>query len=425
MTKTGNRPALLRQQALTRVRACAIRPQGDDAFTLGMEEEYFLADARTLAAPRKVSPAFFRRAAAKTRDRAKPEFLQAQVEVVSGVHAGMSGLRRELGELREALAETAGEHGLAILACGTHPLADWRRSGKQTRARRYDRVMDQLQMIGRRDMMCGLHVHVELPDPARRVEIMLRMLPYLPLLLVLSTSSPFWCGRRTGLKGYRLAAYAELPRTGMPVAFRSDREYRTYIEAMTRAGAIPDASYLWWAIRVSQHHPTLELRAPDSCTRLDDAIAIAALYRVLARRLCRVPARPEETDGVAAALALENMWRAQRYGLPTSFVTVEGPEPVAAFLDRVLRETAEDADALGCAAELARCRAIVEHGTSADTQLAVYERHEDAGNRTALRAVAQWLRRETLEGVRPEAEGDVSFTPGALSADRLAGEGRP
>jgi carboxylate-amine ligase len=430
MAKSTSEPTSCRQPGVPTL-ACAsvtgTRHADTAPFTVGMEEEYFLADARTLAAPHKVPADFFRRAATKTRNRAKQEFLQAQVEVVSGVHSSMGELRHELGELRESVAETADEYGLSVLAAGTHPIADWRRSARQTKAPRYDRVMDQLQMTGRRDMMCGLHVHIELPEPGRRVEIMLRMLPYIPLLLVLSTSSPFWAGTRTGLKGYRLAAYNELPRTGLPVAFRTDREYRIYMEAMKRAGAIPDASYLWWGIRVSQHHPTLELRAPDCCTRLDDAIVIAALYRVLARRLCRVPADPEESDGVAGALAVENMWRAQRYGVQTTFVTLDGPEPVAALLDRVLHETAEDAAALDCAAELERCRAIVANGTSADVQLAIYERHEQAGHRAALRAVAQWLRRETLEGVRADGEAEVAIAPRSAhaGAERIAGEGRP
>ncbi|MDC7788184.1 carboxylate-amine ligase, partial [Rhodoplanes tepidamans] len=336
---------------------------------------------------------------------AKPEFLKAQIEIVSGVHDDLGAARRELAELRDSVAEIAGEHGLAVLAAGTHPTADWRRDAQQTEAPRYDRVMDQLQMIGRRDMLCGLHVHVALPDPARRVELMGRMLPWLPLLLALSASSPFWAGIRTGLKAYRLSAYSELPRTGLPVAFADEAEYRAYVEAMARAGAIPDASYLWWAMRPSESHPTLELRAPDACPRLDDAIAIAALYRVLARRLYRTAPEGGDSPALAAAFAAENLWRAQRYGVQTSFVTRDGPEPVAALLERLLHETAEDAEILGCTAELARCSRIVADGTSADAQLAVYERHaEIAGHREALRAVSRALVEETRSGRRGPAE---------------------
>lgn len=380
------------------------------AFTVGLEEEFFLVDAGRLSSARRVAPVFFRRAAAATRGRAKQEFLQGQIELISGVHTDLGAARREMAELREAVAEVAEEHGLAVLAAGTHPSADWRRA-QQTEASRYDRVMDQLQIIGRRDMMCGLHVHVELPDPGRRIEIMWRMIPHVPLFLALSTSSPFWAGMITGLKGYRLAAYGELPRTGLPIAFRTEAEYHLYVDAMARAGAIPDATYLWWTIRPSKGLPTLELRAPDCCTRLDDAIAIAALYRVLARHLFRTSAA-DETTTLTAALAMENLWRAQRYGVQAGFVTLDGPEPVAAILERVLRQTADDADALGCAAELDRCRVIVAEGTSADAQLAVYERHGQAGHGAGVRAVLQWLRDETIA-----VRGDLD--PAAVAAPPL------
>ena len=165
----------------------------------------------------------------------------------------------------------AAEHGLAILAAGTHPTAAWR-SAQQTNKERYDNVMHDLQMIGQRDLLCGLHVHVELPDPDQRIDVMYRILPYLPLFLALSTSSPFWQSRRTGLKGYRLAAYDELPRTGVPDLFRTQEEFDAYVTALVRAGVIADSSYIWWAIRPSLLNPTLELRV-GGCTRADDSPA--------------------------------------------------------------------------------------------------------------------------------------------------------
>ena len=214
----------------------------------------------------------------------------------------------------------AAEYGLAILAAGTHPTALWT-AAVQTAEERYDVVMDDLQMIGQRDMLCGMHVHVELPDPDGSVDVMFRMLPYLPLFLALSTSSPFWQSRRTGLKGYRLAAYDELPRTGVPELFRTKKEFDAYIGALVRAGVMEDSSYVWWAIRPSLKHPTLELRAPDCCTLLDDSLAIAALYRTLARHLYRNPQRNEDLDAVGRAIVVENKWRAQRYGVHGTFVT--------------------------------------------------------------------------------------------------------
>ena len=270
----------------------------------------------------------------------------------------------------------AAEHGLAILAAGTHPTALWRKA-LQTAKLRYDNVMHDLQMIGQRDLLCGMHVHVELPDPDERVDVMYRMLPYLPLFVALSTSSPFWQSRATGLKGYRLAAYDELPRTGVPELFRTREEFDAYVDELVRAGVIEDSSYIWWAIRPSLNHPTLELRAPDSCTLVEDSIAIAALYRTLARHLYVNRWRNADLDAVGRAIVVENKWRAQRYGVHGTFVIDGVAVPVAEMLDRVIDDTAADARALGCVAEIDRCRTIVGAGTSADAQLAVFEAHRE------------------------------------------------
>ena len=367
------------------------------AFTIGIEEEYFLVDAETKLATRHMPEDFMRAAKSATDGRAGGEFLQSQVEVISSPHSSMAEARAELRHLRQTVAAVAAEHGLAILAAGTHPTAFWA-SSLQTPKERYDAVMHDLQMIGRRNMLCGMHVHVELPDPDDRVDVMCRMLPYLPLFLALSTSSPFWQARRTGLKGYRLAAYDELPRTGVPELFRTKEEFDAYIAALVRAGVIEDSSFVWWAIRPSFNHPTLELRAPDCCTLVDDTIAIAALYRTLARHLCFNPWRNFDLNAVSRAIVVENKWRAQRYGVNGTFVTEQGAVTVGEMLDQVIGQTAADAEALGCTEEIRRCRSIVSAGTSADAQLAVYEAHKDSKDReAALRAVTDWIASATLQ----------------------------
>jgi carboxylate-amine ligase len=366
-------------------------------FSFGIEEEYFLIHADTKLVARGMPEAFFKAAEAATGGRISREFLQSQVEVVSSTHTNLAEARAELHHLRQTLASVAAEHGLAILACGTHPTALWTAS-LQTSKERYDTVMDDLQMIGQRDMLCGMHVHVELPDPDARVDVMRRMLPYLPLFLALSTSSPFWQSRRTGLKGYRLAAYDELPRSGVPELFRTKEEFDAYVTALVRSGVIEDSSYVWWALRPSLKHPTLELRAPDCCTRLDDSIAIAALYRTLARHLFVNPPCNQSLDAVGRAIVVENKWRAQRYGVHGTFVTTDGAISVAEMLERTIEETAADAEALGCTAEIARCRAIVDAGTSADAQLAVFEAHKKKQSReAALREVTSWIASATLQ----------------------------
>ncbi len=263
---------------------------------------------------------------------------------------------------------------------------------------RYDTVMHDLQMIGRRDLLCGLHVHVELPEADVRVDVMYRMLPYLPLFLALSTSSPFWQSQQTGLMGYRLAAYDELPRTGVPELFRTREEFDAYVAALVRSGVIEDSSFIWWAIRPSLANPTLELRAPDSCTLVEDAIAIAALYRTIARHLFVNRWRNADLNAVQRAITVENKWQAQRRGVHATFVSEDGAVTVAQMLDRVIEDTAADAAEFGCKAELERCRAIAASGTSADAQLAIFASQIEIGSRdAALRAVIDWIAAATLQ----------------------------
>ena len=366
-------------------------------YKIGIEEEYFLVDAATKSVTRAMPNDFLDAAKKATGGQVMGEFLQSQIEVVTLPHHDIKTMREELRHLRQTVAKVAAEHGLAILAAGTHPTADWGRS-QQTEGDRYDAVMDDLQMIGQRNMLCGLHVHVELPDPDERVDVMTRMLPYLPLFIALATSSPFWRSRPTGLKGYRLAAYDELPRTGVPELFHTKEEFDAYVEALVKAEVMQDSSYIWWSMRPSLKHPTLELRAPDVPTLVDDSIAIAALWRALARRLTRNPTLNGNLNAVSRAIVVENKWRAQRYGVHGTFVGDNGAISVADMVEQVLEETAEDADALGCLSEMRRCRTIVGAGTSADAQIAVFETHGKKEDRAqALQAVKDWLAIATLQ----------------------------
>ena len=272
-------------------------------YTIGIEEEYFLVDADTKSVTRKMPEEFLEAAKKATGGQVVGEFLQSQVEVVSVPQHDIKMAHKELRQLRQTVAKVAAEYGLAILAAGTHPTADWGKS-RQSEGERYDAVMDDLQMIGQRNMLCGLHVHVEIPVPDDRVDVMTRMLPYLPLFIALATSSPFWRSRPTGLKGYRLAAYDELPRTGVPELFQTKADYDAYVDALVKAGVMQDSSYIWWSIRPSLKHPTLELRAPDVPTLVDDSIAIAALWRSLARRLTRNRKLNDDLNVVSRAIVV-------------------------------------------------------------------------------------------------------------------------
>ena len=367
-------------------------------YTFGIEEEYFLSDARTLGAVRNVPQRFITAAREAFPGEVQREMLQSQIEVATPVCHEMSEARRTLSVLRSGLSDIAAEHDLLLLAAGTHPTAVWTRQ-RATNAVRYDRVMRDLQMLGSRNQLCGLHVHVSPADPEQRVDIMVRIMPYLPLLLALSTSSPFWQTHRTGLMGYRLAAYSELPRTGLPESFADAADYQNYIDLMVETGAIADSSFVWWAIRPSRQHPTLELRIADSCTRLEDTLAIAALFRCLVRYLERQPKINAGSGAASRAITSENIWRAQRYGLHGGLICERRRAmiSIADIMEELIEALGDDANVLGCEEELRHCRVIISGGTSADMQLAIYE---DAANRLsnrgqALQSVVSWLSRET------------------------------
>ena len=369
-------------------------------YRFGIEEEYFIADALTRGTPRRAVKAFHA-AARKHLPSIQREMLQSQVEVATPPSTDFAEARHVLSELRAGLAEIARTHGLLVFAAGTHPVARWSRQS-HTEAERYERLMRDLRMLGARNMVCGLHVHVEVPRPETRVDLMNRLLPFMPLLLALSTSSPFWQGRATGLAGYRLSAYRELPRTGLPDLFDGTADYEHYLRVMIAAGALPDASFLWWVLRPSKNHPTLELRVADSCTRLADTLAVAALYRCLVRLADRRPDLNAGLTGASRAIAAENVWRAQRDGVRATLVDEASGSavPVAACLETVLALIAEDAEALGCTPEMAAARAIVGAGTSADHQLAVFKEARGRGlaAREALSGVVDWLAATLLHG---------------------------
>jgi carboxylate-amine ligase len=363
------------------------------SYRFGIEEEYFLADATTRGTPRRTVAAFH--AAARERLPAvERELLQSQVEVSSPPSTSFAEARDILGGLRAGLAEVGRDHGIAVFAAGTHPVARWSRQS-HTQAERYEGLMRELRVLGRRSVVCGMHVHVEVPRPEARVDLMNRLLPTMPLLLALSVSSPFWQGGATGMAAYRLSVFGAMPRSGLPDLFAGPEDYARYVDVMTRAGAIADASFLWWTLRPSLRYPTLELRIADSCTLLEHTLAIAALYRCLVRYADRKPEWNRGLTGASRAIAAENLWRVQRDGARAELIDVGSgvASPLAACLDATLALVAEDADALGCIRELEAARAIAAGATSADRQLATFAaaRDQGLGEREALGAVVDWL----------------------------------
>lgn len=366
-------------------------------FQFGIEEELFLASQRSRGAPQGSVEAFHK-AAQRRLKSVEREMLQNQVEICTSPSESFEDARSSLADLRQGLAEIGRKHGLLVFAAGTHPTALWH-AQKETEKTRYEDMIDDLQIVGRRSVVCGLHIHVEVPRPDARIDLMNRLLPFLPLLLALSTSSPFWEKRRTGLAGYRLRAYAELPRTGLPELFDDAADYERYIEGMTKTGAVKDPTYFWWHIRPSTRFPTLELRVADSCTKLDDALAIAALYRCLVRLVDRRPDIHAQLTGASRGFVMENLWRAERSGVHAKLIDEASMTAISVrkMIDQLLDLIAEDMAALGCKAQCQHARTIARKGSSADGQLGAFEAALKGGKseRQALSSVIDWLAEET------------------------------
>jgi carboxylate-amine ligase len=331
-----------------------------------------------------------------------PEFLRSQIEIGTRVCASLAEARADLRHLRRTVAAVAARHGMAPVAAATHPFARWD-AQKTTERRRYADLRDDLQGVVRRLAICGLHVHIGIPDDELRIDLLNQASYFLPHLLALSTSSPFWRGDNTGLKSYRLAVFDELPRTGMPERFDSWGEYRRHVAVLTDAGLIEDATKLWWDLRPSERFPTLEMRITDSCTTLEDSLSIAALFRCLLRMLWRLKRENQRWRLYARMLIDENRWRAQRYGTDQGLVDFGRGAivPYADLLEEILLLIAPDARHFGCEAEVWHARQILARGTSAHRQIKVFDDAIAAGasRAQALSAVVDWLIAETARGV--------------------------
>jgi len=324
----------------------------------------------------------------------------------------MQEARAELALLRGTVGRIAGEFGLAPLAASTHPFAQWS-AQQHTDKERYNVIARDLQQVGRRLVICGMHVHVGVEDDDLRIDLLSQAAYFLPHLLALSTSSPFWQGAQTGLKSYRLSVFDELPRTGVPHQFASWSEYERAIELLVNAGLIEDATKIWWDLRPSARFPTLEMRITDVCPLIEDGIAIAALYRCILRLLYRLRRQNQRWRHYPPFLIRENRWRAQRYGVEQGLVDFGKGAlvPFPVLLEELFELIAEDAAYFGCIAEIAHARTIVERGTSADRQLARFETVKALGgtDQAALVAVVDEIIEETLAVPAPvKAESRIS-----------------
>jgi len=372
-------------------------------FTIGIEEEYLVVDRESRDLLRKPPREMWDALGDVLGSQVTQEFLQAQIEVGTKVCAKVSEARDDLAALRSDLSKVVSEYGAAIIASSTHPFANWAQQ-ETTEDPRYTRLRADYQQVARQLVICGMHVHVGIADPHLRIDLMNQVKYFLPHLLALSTSSPFWDGVLTGLHAYRLVIFQNMPRTGIPEEFISHAEYERYVEILVDAGLIEDASKLWWDIRPSAKYPTLEMRVSDVCTRLDDAMTIAALYQSLLGFLYRLRRNNQKWRIYAPGIIEENIWRAQRYGTQGSLVDFGKGAlvPFNELLEEMIELVAQDAVEFESRDEIRHARDIVAQGTSAHRQILAYEKamSQGAEEHEALQAVVDELIVDTLYGIQ-------------------------
>ncbi|NQV46158.1 MAG: carboxylate-amine ligase [Rhodospirillaceae bacterium] len=374
----------------------------EPSFTLGIEEEYLLVDKASRELAIDPPAALLSECVERLADLVKPEFMRSQIEVATDVCHSIEEASENLAHLRRTVAEIADKYNLAPIAASTHPFSEWQQQ-QHTDKERYNALAHDMQGVARRLLIGGMHVHIGIEDDDLRIDLMNQVSYFLPHMLALSTSSPFWRGEDTGLKSYRVSVFNELPRTGLPERFDSYTEYRRHVDVLVNAGTIKDATMLWWDVRPSERFPTLEMRIADVCTRIGDAVSIAALYACVIRMLYRLRRNNQRWRMYAALLINENRWRAQRYGLDEGLLDFGKGEvvPSAELMDELLGLIAEDAVALNCVEEVSRLKDIITYGTSAHMQLATFNKAMAAGKdrREALNHVVDWLIEETVKGL--------------------------
>ena len=376
-------------------------PYPDLPFTMGIEEEYLVVDRETRGLIHEAPPDMMQKCGERLGGQVTTELMQCQIEIGTRVCNTVQEGRDELIRLRRGVSDVVREYGFEIIAASTHPFAQPLEI-QRTRKERYDSLTAQMQEVGRRLLISGMHVHVGLDGDEMRNDFIGQVSYVLPHFLALSTSSPFWQGHDTGLKSYRLAVWDELPRTGLPELFESYDEFQRHVGVLVRCGIIRDSSELWWDVRPSGRFPTLEMRIPDLCTRVEDAVCIAALYRCWLRLLYRLRRSNQRWRRYPRLLIEENRWRAHRFGMDEGLIDFGRGEvvPYPDLIDEIIEFVREDAEHFGCVDEVEHARTIVARGTSAHWQLDTFHKAvaEGADDHDALKRVVDMLVAETLVG---------------------------
>ncbi|ASJ71065.1 carboxylate-amine ligase [Granulosicoccus antarcticus] len=381
-----------------------------DTVTIGIEEEYLLVNPQSRELAKHQAAGFMDRCKALLGDRVMHEMLQSQIEIGTGVCSNMAQARSELVELRQGVASVARDFDLCIIAASTHPWSLWSEQ-EPVDMERYRIMGVEQASIARRMAICGMHVHAGIPDKDLRIDLMNQVSYFMPHLLALSGSSPFWEGIDTGLKSMRPTIAGHLPRSGLPEKFDNWNDWLEMIDDMTACGMINDPSRIWWDLRPSVRHPTLEIRICDVCTWVEDAVSVAAIYQSLLTFLTHLKSSNQRWRQYRRILILENKWRAQRYGVDAMLGDFGKREAVAfpELIDELVELLRPHAETLDCVKEVEHAREIARRGASSDQQLRVYNEMlaKGSSDREAQVAVVDWLIAESVPPVdthRPVAQ---------------------
>ncbi len=372
-----------------------------EPFTVGIEEEYLIVDMATMNLVAQMPPDLMRECTEELGSQVAKEFLQCQIEVGTKVCNSMQEVREDLAKLRATVSRIARNHDCLLMAASTHPFSYG--LTQLTDDERYLHLAEELRHVVERLYISGMHVHVGISNDELRIDLMNQASYFIPHLLSLTTSSPFWRGENTGLKSYRVSVFDQLPRTRLPPVFNSYADYMKHVDVLVHCGVIEDATKIWWDLRPSWRYPTLELRICDMCTNIDDTIAVAAVYRCWLSMLNRLKMKNQRWRAYSDFLIKENRWRAQRYGIDTGLIDFGRREIVSLkeLVEELIELTEVDAKALGCVEEVEHVRTILERGTSAHRQIHVYNESLESGRPEALALldVVKFIVQETLVGI--------------------------
>src|SRR6266516_6199869 len=383
-----------------------------DQFTLGIEEEFQIVDPETRELRSHVAE-ILDEGRMLLGEQVKPEMIQSQIEVGTGVCKNIQEARADISRLRGIISSLAEKNGLKIVAASTHPISRWQ-DQKIFDDDRYELLVQELQTVARSLLIFGVHVHVGIADRERQIHIMNASRYFLPHVLALSTSSPFWMGHNTGLKSYRSEIFKQFPRTDIPDHFDSYASFQRYVDLLMKTKCIDNGKKIWWDSRPHPFFPTLEFRICDIPTRVDDTIAIAALFQAIVAKLYKLIDKNLGFRLYRRMLIQENKWRAVRWVLDGKMIDFGKQKEVPTKdLIRELLDFVDDVlDDLGSRKEVEHVHTILERGTSADEQLRVFRETDD------LKAVVDRLIDLTVENIPKDASiaiGQAATAPSAIA----------